>query len=133
MNYLILLYILYFQESLIQILETKSWIKFTYMVLWSMDLENWNSIIWIVVLNWKIGTLLYGILELYCMDFCYHSKKHLSFYVISYHVSQINNFQKMCCKFLLFYSVLVFDLVQFIVSCWLDYVKTNLVWFGFDV
>ena len=121
-----------------------------------MDLENWNSIIWIVVLNWKIGTLLngnlelycmefrnsivwnfgtllYGILELYCMDFCYHSKKHLSFYVISYHVSQINNFQKMCCEFLLFYSVLVFDLVQFIVSCCLDYVKTNLVWFGFDV
>ena len=123
MNYLILLYILYFQESLIQILETKSWIKFTYMVLWI----------------WKIGTLLYGLLfligklELYCMDFCYHSKKHLSFYVISYHVSQINNFQKMCCEFLLFYSVLVFDLVQFIVSCWLDYVKTNLVWFGFDV
>ena len=98
-----------------------------------MDLENWNSIIWIVVLNWKFGTLLYGILELYCMDFCYHSKKHLSFYVISYHVSQINNFQKMCCEFLLFYSVLVFDLVQFIVSCCLDYVKTNLVWFGFDV
>ena len=123
MNYLILLYILYFQESLIQILETKSWIKFTYMVLWI----------------WKIGTLLYGLLflignlELYCMDFCYHSKKHLSFYVISYHVSQINNFQKMCCEFLLFYSVLVFDLVQFIVSCCLDYVKTNLVWFGFDV
>ena len=123
MNYLILLYILYFQESLIQIWETKSWIKFTYMVLWI----------------WKIGTLLYGLLfligklELYCMDFCYHSKKHLSFYVISYHVSQINNFQKMCCEFLLFYSVLVFDLVQFIVSCWLDYVKTNLVWFGFDV
>ena len=34
-----------------------------------MDLENWNSIIWIVVLNWKIGTLLYGNLELYCMEF----------------------------------------------------------------
>ena len=90
-------------------------------------MEIWNSIVW------NFGTLLYGILELYCMDFCYHSKKHLSFYVISYHVSQINNFQKMCCEFLLFYSVLVFDLVQFIVSCWLDYVKTNLVWFGFDV
>ena len=98
-----------------------------------MDLENWNSIIWIVVLNWKIRTLLYGFLELYCMNFSYHSKKHLSFYVISYHFSQINNFQKMCCKFLLFYSVLVFDLVQFIVSCWLDYVKNNLVWFGFYV
>ena len=45
-NYLILLHILYFPESLIQTLETKSWIKFTYMVLWI-----WNSIIWIVVLK----------------------------------------------------------------------------------
>ena len=100
-----------------------------------------KSIIWIVVLKLHIWIVTYmdlkfelyeSIVWIFVIIDSFPTTFYLSMlYLIIFHKLVI--LRKCVVNFCLFYKVLVFDLVQFIVSCWLDYVKNNLVWFSFEV